>query len=196
MLDLVLRKLRDVTTPFRGVLILGTMDHAQFRAINGLPFLLSTHIMTSFILVGLRHSVLAAGDVDFQRLQDLTRMSPDLLKRNEKAWKCKFQKLALKCLTFISSWDDPIINHDVQRMYSRCKPAQDASNEYVEACRIQFSREGKNFVISASDDRYRQDRTRREYTSVRNSTVLGEMNRKLREPTTLLFLRALYLRQP
>ena len=85
VLDLVLRKLRDVTTPFGGVLILGTMDHAQFRAINGLPFLLSTHIMTSFILVGLRHSVCAAGDVDFQRLQDLTRMSPDLLKRNEKA---------------------------------------------------------------------------------------------------------------
>ena len=64
-LDLMLRKLRQVSTPFGGVLIFGTMDHAQFRAINGLPFLLSTHILTSFTLVGLRHSVRAAGDFAF-----------------------------------------------------------------------------------------------------------------------------------
>ena len=72
-------------------------------------------------------------------------------------------------------------------MYSRCKPAQDASNEYVEACRAQFLDEGKHFVVSTSDDRYWQDWTRREYASVTNNVILGEMNRKLREPTTLLF---------
>ena len=128
VLDLVLRRLQHVSTPFGGVLIFGTMDHAQFRAINGLPFLLSTHIITSFILVGLRHSVRAAGDFWFQKLQDLTRMCPNSLKRNEKAWKCRFQKLALQCLTFVSSWDHSSINHDVKRMYSRCKPEQEASN--------------------------------------------------------------------
>ena len=152
VLDLVLRRLRHVSTPFGGVLIFGTMDHAQFRAINGLPFLLSTHIITSFTLVGLRHSVRAAGDFWFQKLQDLTRICPNSLKRNEKAYKRKFRKLALKCLTFVSSWDNSIINHDVQRMYSRCKPAQEASNEYVDACKIQFLQEGKHFVVSNSDD--------------------------------------------
>ena len=79
VLDLVLRKFQHVSTPFGGVLIFGTMDHAQFRAINGLLFLLSTHIMTSFILVGLRHSVRAAGDFLFQKLQDLTQIFPNSL---------------------------------------------------------------------------------------------------------------------
>ena len=93
VLDLILRKLRQVSTPFGGVLIFGTMDHAQFWAINGLPFLLSTHILTSFTLVGLRHSVRAAGDFAFRKLQDLTRMSPNALKRNERAWKRRFAML-------------------------------------------------------------------------------------------------------
>ena len=57
MLDLVLQKLRHVGTPFGVVLIFWTIDHVQFRAINGLSFLFSTCIMTSFILVNLRHSV-------------------------------------------------------------------------------------------------------------------------------------------
>ena len=42
-------------------------------------------------------------------------------------------------------------------------------------------------MVSTLDDRYRQDRTRREYASVTNNAILGEMNCKLREPTTLLF---------
>ena len=65
VLDLILRKLQQLSTPFGGVLIFGTMDHAQFRAINGLPFLLSTHILTSFTLVGLRHSVRVTEDFAF-----------------------------------------------------------------------------------------------------------------------------------
>ena len=51
------------------------MDHAQFSAINGLPFLLSTHLITDFTLVGLKHAVRVDGDPELQKLQKTTRVN-------------------------------------------------------------------------------------------------------------------------
>ena len=62
LIDIILRHARDSALPFGGVLIFGTFDHHQLGAIEGLPFLLSTHIITDFTLVKLEHSVRAAGD--------------------------------------------------------------------------------------------------------------------------------------
>ena len=75
ILAIILRKLWHVCTPFGGVLVFGTMDHAQFGAINGLPFLLSTHLITDFTLVGLKHAVRVAGDPELQKLQKTTRVN-------------------------------------------------------------------------------------------------------------------------
>ena len=62
LIDIILRHERNSALPFGGVLILGTFDHHQLGAIEGLPFLLSSHILTDFTLVQLEHSVRAAGD--------------------------------------------------------------------------------------------------------------------------------------
>ena len=62
LVDIILRHARNSALPFGGVLIFGTFDHRQLGAIDGLPFLLSTHILTDFTLVRLEHSVRAAGD--------------------------------------------------------------------------------------------------------------------------------------
>ena len=62
LIDIILRHSRNSALPFGGVLILGTFDHHQLGAIDGLPFLLSSHILTDFTLVQLEHSVRAAGD--------------------------------------------------------------------------------------------------------------------------------------
>ena len=65
-----------ITTAFGGVLVFGALDHSQIDAIDvsecavfciisrsfvydaqqGLPFLLSSHILTDFTLVQLKHS--------------------------------------------------------------------------------------------------------------------------------------------
>lgn len=66
LIDIILRHARKSSMPFGGVLICGTFDHAQLGAIEGLPFLLSTHILTDFTLVKLEHSVRAAGDTNLQ----------------------------------------------------------------------------------------------------------------------------------
>lgn len=62
LIDIILRHARESALPFGGVLIFGTFDHHQLGAIEGLPFLLSSHILSDFSLVKLEHSVRAAGD--------------------------------------------------------------------------------------------------------------------------------------
>lgn len=62
LIDIILRHARNSCLPFGGVLIIGTFDHAQLGCINGLPFLLSSHILTDFTLIKLEHSVRAAKD--------------------------------------------------------------------------------------------------------------------------------------
>jgi len=41
---------------------------------------------------------------------------------------------------------------DVQRMYARCKPAQEASIEYVDSCQHQFDINGTPYQMSISED--------------------------------------------
>jgi len=65
-IDIILRHLRGSTLPFGGVLICGSFDHRQLECIGGLPFLLSSHILTDFTLVKLEQSVRAAKDKKLQ----------------------------------------------------------------------------------------------------------------------------------
>jgi hypothetical protein len=66
LIDIILRHARVSSLPFGGVLIVGTFDHAQLGCIEGLPFLLSSHIFTDFTLVKMEHSVRAASDINLQ----------------------------------------------------------------------------------------------------------------------------------
>ncbi len=62
LIDIIFRHARNSSLPFGGVLICGTFDHRQLGSIEGLPFLLSSHVLTDFTLVKLEHSVRAAED--------------------------------------------------------------------------------------------------------------------------------------
>ncbi len=46
ILDIMFCKMRDTSTSFGGVLIIANMDASQFRAVDGLPILLSSHVLT------------------------------------------------------------------------------------------------------------------------------------------------------
>ena len=50
LLDTILQKISNTNLSFGGVLILGSMYHAQFGAVNGLSFLIVSHILTNFYL--------------------------------------------------------------------------------------------------------------------------------------------------
>lgn len=65
LIDIILRQIRKNDMPFGGALILGSFDHMQIESIQGLPFLLSSHLLTDFTILRLEHSIRAAGDKDF-----------------------------------------------------------------------------------------------------------------------------------
>jgi len=186
ILDIILRILRDTTTPFGGVLIIGSMDHAQFSSIEGLPFLLSSHILTNFTLIGLKHSVRAHGDIMFQKLQDITRMSPQVL-RSSPDLERKFKEMASQTLTFVPSWDNILINKDTQRLYPKKKPAIQASEEYVTATINELTRSGHDFIVSYADDKQRPNGSRSLYRKADDRDLISKINVTVREPPRLVF---------
>ena len=62
--------------PLGGVLVIGTLNHTQLQPINTLPFLMSSLILTSVIMVQLKESVRAAEDALFCEFQRIVRMNP------------------------------------------------------------------------------------------------------------------------
>jgi hypothetical protein len=60
----------------------------------------------------------------------------------------RIEHLLWTCLTFVKTWDE--VAPDVQHMYARCKPAQEASIEYVYSCQHQFDISGTSFRMNIS----------------------------------------------
>ena len=116
-LDIIFRKARNSTTPFGGVLILGTLDHTQCQPINAMTFLMSSLLMTCFTFVVLNESVRAAEDeLEFQEFQRLTWMSPTKL-ISDPSHKVGFYEL-MDIFQFADNWNDPRITRHVIRMLS------------------------------------------------------------------------------
>ena len=121
--DITLRILRKSHIPFGGLLLVGTMDHKQIQPINQLPFLTPSLVLTCLEAIELKQSVRAHGDLDFQRLQDITRMNPFQLMNNSVV-KNEFFELAGRILTFVPNWNDSRVTPNMMRCFSRKQPAQ------------------------------------------------------------------------
>ena len=114
--DITLRILHKYHIPFGGLLLVGTMDHKQIQPINQLPFLTSSLVLTCFEAIELKQSVRAHGDLDFQRLQDITRMNPFQL-MNHSVIKNDFFELAGRILTFVPNWNDSRVTPNMMRCF-------------------------------------------------------------------------------
>jgi hypothetical protein len=66
-IDIILRTVRNSSTLYGGVYIMGSMDHTQGGPINATPFSMSTQVLTSYTFIKLKHSVRAFSDPPFQR---------------------------------------------------------------------------------------------------------------------------------
>jgi hypothetical protein len=73
-IDMIFRLVRGSDQFFGGVLVIATIDPLQLRPIRGRPFLVSPFVLTCFRFSLLKHSVRAADDLFFQRMQDISRM--------------------------------------------------------------------------------------------------------------------------
>ncbi len=65
----------------------------------------------------------------FCELQNISCMKPSLLIGNMEI-EARFKHLLWTCLTFVKTWDK--VAPDVQRMYAKCKPAQEVLEEEVQ----------------------------------------------------------------
>ena len=188
-IDIILRTARSSNIPFGGVLIFGTMDHTQLGAINGWPFLLSSHILSEFVFVQLSHSVRAFNDKDFQELQKLTRMCPSDLLKDPKHEE-RFKELMRDLFDYVPDWDSKKIDPNVQRMYARRMPAYEAAKMFVDSCRERFEKDGTEFQVSKAINLQRTEGTRNEFSeNIVTDDLLSAMNHGLREPEKLLFFR-------
>jgi len=103
VVDIVLRYVRNSNRPFGGVLIFSTMDNLQIEPCQGRHPLLSAFFFSCFIFVRLQHSVRAAYDLAWQRIQAITRLPLDLLKTQQ--IKEEFIGLLLMFCTWVDSFD-------------------------------------------------------------------------------------------
>ena len=188
LLDLVLREARESDLPFGGVLIFGSFDNAQLGAIRGLPFLMSSHILTEFTLIRLKHSVRAHRDQALQDIQNITRMSTDILKA-DKTIKTRFMNLVESNFNFLNSWNDERLPPNCQRMYSRRKPAAEAADTAATAMVRSLKNRNKEYRECVSEDLEQVDGSRASLREATNAQIIAELNRKVNEPKRLVLFR-------
>ena len=73
---IVLRKVSRNYIDFGGLLLIFKMYHTQLPLVFGKPFLISSHILSSFQMISLEYYVCAISDHMFQRFQVIIRMQP------------------------------------------------------------------------------------------------------------------------
>ena len=170
-----------------GCLLICTMDHTQLGAVEGWPFLLSTHILTDFVLVKLGHSVRAHADPQLQKLQSITRMNPFVLRESEEL-KTEFVQ-ACECLTFVDDWTSSEITSETQCMFPTKKPKREASEQFINACKRDFASNNIHYITNDSKDLQRLLGSRGEFHPAISEDVIEGLNSAMKEPQTLLFWR-------
>ena len=100
-----------------GLLVFFTLDHLQTQPINERSILTLSQIVLCFQMVKLQTSVHAAEDLSFQRIQTIARMPLSILQDESNDYVNEFIELISNHCTFVSSWNDPIINKKTCRLY-------------------------------------------------------------------------------
>ena len=184
-IDITLRKLLESQIPFGGVLILGNMDHTQIQPIIMLPFLTSTLVLTCFQAVQLQHLVRGYGDIDFQRLQLITRMNPSVLS-NDLDLKYEFVDFSQRILTFVPNGDGTQIEPNMIRAFSRICPAQEALNEYIEFIKRHLQNTNTIYRVSKVSNLQQRWNTNSDYSAASQHSIKA-LNKELKEPSELIF---------
>ena len=191
IIDIILRRIRQNNLPWGGVLLMVSLDNCQFGTITGKPFLVSSLILTCFQMVKFRCSVRASTDKEYQRVQDISRMSAQTLIDNP-ALVQEFADLVGRVFTFVPSWDQ--VDKKAMRLYARKNPAREAVSRYQEQVEAEITA-----TIGPSHFHYSEARdTQINKYSQSNATLASErsssiLDAKVKEPRKLLlFVGGIY----
>lgn len=190
VIDIILRRLRNNCLYLGGVLLICTLDHKQIQSINGRPFLTSSNIIPMFTMVSLKHSVRAANDPAFFRIQQICRYDNKKLENNPALIE-EFKQLCRDNLTFVDDWNDRKIHPSTIRLYSKKVPVREATEQFTARVRQHYN--SNDIRERTSDDVERARFSQQEWNtaSIQSSRQLDS---KVKEPRSLLFFRgAIYL---
>ena len=185
ILDIILKKVRNSNVYMGGVVIFISMDHTQIQPINGRPFLTSCHIIPCFKVVSLEHSVRAATDHAFIRIQKIARMNYREFERNPELVN-EFVTLCSNNLTFVDTWEDPRILPSTMRLYSKKIPAREASRQFVASVRRSVN--NNEYIEQKAEDIEKLMYSHQDWTTA-SETTSTLLEQKVKEPKTILFFR-------
>jgi hypothetical protein len=143
-----------------------------------------------FKMVSLEHSVRAANDPAFFRIQQICRYDYNKLVTEPQLIE-EFRQLCSDHLSFVDDWNDPSIEPSTIRLYSKKIPVREAAEQF--AARVRRHYNNNQIRERLSDDVERARFSQQEWgtASVQSSRQLDS---KVKEPKSLLFFcGAIYL---
>lgn len=190
-LDIIVRKVRDSSLFMGGIMVIGTIDQVQLRPINGLPFLLSPYILTTFSIVVLKQYVRCADCTVLQEMNELARTFP----RSEDEWRYVKRRIRLlikaNC-TFVDAWDDPLITDSVLRIFPRREETYKAVESFLERKKKESSSAGSRFLSVEAEDMMIAMESHSDWKPATRQ-VSTYLNSKLKEPESIhFFVGAIY----
>ena len=179
ILDIILRRLRNSSKFFGGVLVLSTMDPRQLRPIKGQPAMLSPFMVTGFKFYKLSHSVRASRDPNLRRIQEISRMAPEDYDGEVLS---EFGGLISEHCTFVPTWDDPSIPHGALRVFGR----HDAVRKAEEALLDDMQNRNVPMLLSVSRDEEMSATSHGHWMPASDGTK-RRLDRKVKEVRQLYF---------
>ena len=182
--DIVLRYIRNSSKPFGGLLIISTMDHLQLDPVLGRHPLLSPLFTCTFVFGRLIHSVRAASDPAWQRVQEISRTSPIDLCRIP-ALESEFVNLLVNNCTWLI--DESLAPPGALFVYGKQEPARIQERKMFAKMKASISQQ---YVVCSSTD-FEATYHGRFVPASRQTT--SALSRKAREPPELyLYARGRY----
>jgi predicted GIY-YIG superfamily endonuclease len=185
VLDIVIRKIRDSSLFMGGVLLIGTIDQVQLRPINGLPFLLSPYILTTFSLTVLKEYVRCAKCNVLQEMNELARTFPRSKEEFRKV-RDRLKYLMSRYCTFVDTWDSPIVTDSVLRIFPRREETASAVRTFLDVKRQNSLASATPFMQAEAEDSMVAMESHSDWKPS-SKPVSAFLNTKLNEPQVLNF---------
>jgi len=180
-MDIVLRYIRGSNMPYGGLLIFASMDYLQIDPVKGRHALLSPLFVTSFVFHKLLHSVRAAHDAKWRRIQEITRMPPNVLV--DPAIKAEFVREVTHVCTFVRHLDDPAIPRNALFAFGKRRPIKRQEKRILDTV---VHGPPSTYVVSTARD---EERTTDGNFRPASNVTSRLLSNKVKEPRRLVFFK-------
>lgn len=148
---------------------------------------MSTHILTDFKIIRLKHSVRAHACRALQRINEIVRTDPGTLMGTPALFGEFSNIIKNGGASFVDSFEH--VPPTSQRMYSRKRPAYESADQYVSTCTQRFDGDGTAYVVSTSNDLQQVAGSNADLVQATDHQILRELNSKSSEPRRLALFR-------